>query len=418
MDSEFFNSLTVVSGIYPYPYRTMRDHLLVIVTAIVCFWLGTLFPGHHEETPHTINLISPERPTSFKTSVVLELEEQVEAHRQFQSLLMQTQESSLSCNRRVLRYTVSTESKSLVDALHGMARALQVALATERRLVAIALSPTEETHICGNQNVPSPDTPPHYCLLWKERAPACLDMEASSNPVVVVDKSDSDAAPVRQGILPTADDSSSDFFNVQFYGNMAQVDLPPWPWKKSWLLDTLEEDRHWGRLWVKSEILHYLWEQRLRLYPHPVPPPPTRPSFVAVVLDSYTMTTTLREQFGRNATKTHDWNRILMLVHSIRKQDSRIETLYLAVNGSFPQVQEWEAITSTSNDYNTFYTPIGDDFQMIQTLRQADYLIGSFANPWFRLGVELNTAHHTSIGRYPLSQRRHFGLDIEWYEDP
>ena len=334
--------------------------------------------------------MAPERPTSsFKTS-------QVEAHRQFQSLLMQTQESSLSCDR-VLRHTLSTESKPLVDALHGMARALQVALATERRLV-LALLP-KETDACSNQNVPSPDTALNYCL-WKERVPACF----ASNPVVV---DASDAAPARQGILPTAEDDSSNFFNVQFYGNKAQVDLPRWPWKTSWLLDTLEEDRHWGRLWVKGEVLHYIWE---RLYPHP--PPPTRPPFVAVVLDSYTMTT-IREQFGRNATRTHDWNRILMLMYSIRKQDSRIESLYLVVNGSFPQVQEWEA---SGNDYNTFHTPIGDDLQMLQTLRQADYLIGSFANPWFRLGVELNTAYH--IGRYPLSQQRHWGLDIEWYEGP
>jgi hypothetical protein len=364
----------------------MKDHLLVMATALTCFLLGTIFSGHHEETPHTVSLIAPERPTSFKTSV---LEEQVEAHRRFQSLL-QTQES-LSCDR-VLRYTVSTEPQSLVDALHRMTRALQVALATERRLMIVL----PEESICSNQERRSPEMALH--CLWKERVPSCLDME--SNPIV----EDASDAPARHGILATTD--SSDFFNVQFYGNIAQVDLPPWPWKKSWLLDTLVDDRHWGRLWVKSEIIHYLWDG---LYPHP---PPTRPPFVAVVLDSVAMRT-VRERFGRNATKTHDWNRILALVHSIQKQDSRMQTLYLEVNGSFPQVVEWEAIT---NDYNTFHTPIGDDLRMLQTLRQANYLIGSFANPWFRLGVELNTAYH--MGRYPLSQQRHWGMDIEWYEDP
>jgi hypothetical protein len=55
----------------------------------------------------------------------------------------------------------------------------------------------------------------------------------------------------------------------------------------------------------------------------------------------------------------------------------------------------------------------------IETLRRADFLVGSFQSNVYRLAAELNTAYH--VDKYEWSvgaMNRIFPVDIEWYEDP
>ena len=52
----------------------------------------------------------------------------------------------------------------------------------------------------------------------------------------------------------------------------------------------------------------------------------------------------------------------------------------------------------------------------METLKRADYLVGSFQSNVFALAAELNTAYHNS--RYPLNLERIIPVDIEWQENP
>ena len=225
-------------------------------------------------------------------------------------------------------------------------------------------------------------------------------------------------SPAREGILLGF--NTSDFFQVQLYGTIASIDLPEWPWKKSWLIDTSEWDRHWGAFWVRSQILHMLVNDRIDAA--------TRSSHregpldIGIVIDAEGQALA-RHHFGRNSTKTHHWDRILTLVDylllehgevlSARHQRLAIHVVTISDEGVA------QPPTKRNFDWNfTVISPsIADDDALLQSLgvlREAAFLIGSFASPFFRVATSLNAAKQTGI--YPLSMRRHWGLDIEWLE--
>ena len=63
--------------------------------------------------------------------------------------------------------------------------------------------------------------------------------------------------------------------------------------------------------------------------------------------------------------------------------------------------------------------PLELGLEDIETLRRADFLVGSFQSNVYRLAAELNTAYH--VDKYEWSvgaMNRIFPVDIEWYEDP
>lgn len=56
-------------------------------------------------------------------------------------------------------------------------------------------------------------------------------------------------------------------------------------------------------------------------------------------------------------------------------------------------------------------------FVDIEAMRRADFLVGSFSSNVFRLGAELNVAHHAGT-KYSPHVERIASVDVEWYADP
>ena len=388
----------------------------IITTSIGCFILGTWFPIHNRTTNRSIVDETTIGWKSLRQSGDNHLEEQIKAHEQFQVTI---KKRNVECTVRTLQFILLRNPSILEQVLDETARSIKVALATERRLVVIV----SDGAFCEGQ---SAETTRFSCFVMRLFSP-CLDdpdRQSSTASSVIYHSS----SPARQGIIKEID--SSNFFNVHYYGDIPTVELPQWPWKKSWLLEPTEWSRHWGDYWVSSEIKYYLWEawmavRRQRstgstnnedaLVPNP---------FIAIVLNS-DIWSMIKKKFGRNPTLTHDWNRILTLANHIRRQDPRITTMYLSIQGSLssiPNLEEWLTTSRTTataseimDSWHILENTVQDPIQLFQVLKQSDFLIGSFANPAFTLASQLNTIHH--VDRYPLSLRRVWPLDIEWYSD-
>ena len=87
--------------------------------------------------------------------------------------------------------------------------------------------------------------------------------------------------------------------------------------------------------------------------------------------------------------------------------------MYVAVVNSFP-TDFRQQNEDLENGWNIVKLS-GGDMNMLSALSHARFLIGSYASPYYRVATALNTAHY--IGMFALSNRRHWGVDIEWFED-
>jgi hypothetical protein len=429
--------------------------LLYLVTAIFCFGVGTLFSGTTTTTTTTTSsttwneqvavgysAVSPppsknkqQRQQQHSTSTNDFLKEQWEAQQKFQAWVRQQQEHPVDCSR-ILRYR-PVENQEWIESVEGLARALKVALATERRLVVVMefSDKAEEESFCQNTTTAASI----YCQ-WKHqsRTNECQRTTKTSSTSSILHLS---PAPRRRqvGILPHV--NSSDFFNVHLYGFKPVVDLPKWPWKKTWLLDALEWDRYWGAFWVRSQLLYYYyyvegggggdgeWHDEDST---------STPPQVAIVFDTKAQRV-VRERYARNATKTHAWERLLTIANHLRNATTASTTttsaegddsatsssssswnLYVATTvppTTTSDVLQGVAARFEEDGWNVLVRSQEDGaMKLLSILLRADFLVGSFASPWFRVATALNAAHHVAVKKYSVSNRRHWGVDIEWLE--
>jgi hypothetical protein len=424
--------------------ETSYHTIIYVLASILFFWLGTRLSGIEYDDD---NNYPGSMTGSFKTPSNL-LNEQKQVQTFFQLWIRQSQElknnqDDEACSRTLTiqvgqeQLSSSSSSSSWVGALEHLARALQVALATERRLI---VSMEEQSKICTNaQRGSRTSTLGVYCQ-WQQRTGACSSSSGSGSSSSAQKRQQpqngpSMGSPARDGIIG----NSSDFFNSYFYGPTPDVALPEWPWKKTWLIDTLVWERHGGSFWVRSQILDHLVRQLptnidWTNHPSTTSTSSTIAPSVAILIDMDAQHS-LQRKFGRNGTKTHAWDRIIGICDcyyaeyysqqsSSSLQTNSPPTVY-SIATRRPQGDDdpvavpplllwkgWKVVqvsdTKNNSDDNGIIT-------ILQNLIHAEVLIGSFASPLFRLAASLNFVGHA--GTHPLSQRRIWGLDIEWTPD-
>ena len=387
-----------------------QESLLYILTAVVFFGIGTRFSAIHDgmrskdtRDKKRSNLPPLVNESSTMNSKKLELANQRRSQQHFHAWVQHQQEHPTDCSR-VLRYYMSNDEQETngdwIESLERLAGALKVALATERRLV-VSLDKQLSSLCRRNKNQ-------FYYCRWRERdGDKCVSRSIGEAFSI---------SPALEGIL--SDVNNSDFFQVHLYGPSQEVNLPRWPWKKSWLLDVLEWDRYWGAFWTRSQLLHFLLFDVAEAVVH------SNSINLAIVLDEKGQTMAM-EQFGRNGTKSHDWDRLWTGTSFVKNQlivgenlqpEPFLPTMFVVVSPSFG-IQSWGPPTGLlANDWNVTEVKTGDlsDMNTLNVLREAKFLIGSFASPLFRLATALNTVYQ--IGNYSLSERRHWGIDVEWVE--
>jgi hypothetical protein len=242
------------------------------------------------------------------------------------------------------------------------------------------------------------------------------------------------------GIIPeSAITGDNALFHADYYGPRRQVmEMPAWPFPRStFLIDVVPTwERSMGRFWIRSQMVRYLWEKWQRdnssLYSLPSTGSSgtaSRPYVAFYWISCKKLRKNLATKFGRNASVTQDVARYMELANSIRERsgDSSLNTIYFITDGDSgvapPEAFEkmypnWQFVQIFAAD-ETFSTNLGEEERTVASLelmQKADYLVGSFQSQMFRLGAELNAAWFAA--RYSPSMRRHWTLDVEWFENP
>jgi len=129
----------------------------------------------------------------------------------------------------------------------------------------------------------------------------------------------------------------------------------------------------------------------------------------------------LAAKYGRNATVTQSMNRYMAVANRIRKKhEPMLETIHLVFDGTdaLDRIEEkwpdWTFIRHAPEQ--PFNEQDVSTLAALTVLQEATYLVGSFQSQLFRLAAELNTAFHSN--QYPAAKRRHWTVDVEWFESP
>lgn len=389
------------------------DHLIYVITAIVCFFLGYYsFPQNAIDfdilplqADHPYADLYPESLAErWAKSRILVQDEEIHARQTFQELLRKQHQSSTDCSRMLIlpiQYN-SGLPLSWIDSLETIARALKVALSTQRRLI-VQISGDKKESFCGSAEHEI------YCQFIKNHHVS--ECHTSTDKPTFPSTWTS---PLRQGVQ----EDMSDFFNVRYYGNDDVAVLPntsAWPWPKSWLLEGgLSWERSWGAFWLFSQLLRHLTDSTLG---HPDDNLKKRlsvsdPIHITLVWDPEAQHS-LKHTFARISEKTHAWDRIQVLANYLRgeyNKETKNETYGIA---------HWKlVIVVITNEFTTNHTiPFqswdeeGWEVSIIQinsrdkpqphvlnSVYSSEFLIGSFASPFFRV----LTAHSIIVGLPPI----------------
>jgi len=175
-----------MKGTQDHHHHHTRRILSFALTSIFFFWLGTRWSGIENEGDNTHH--SDRIPNSAKAAAAHLLTEQTHAQNKFQLWIRQSQGQPYShhdndkdlttttlCARTLTLHVGKDElsSVSWIESLEHIARALQVALATERRLL---VSMEDASSKCpstpGNTILDAPpNTLSMYCLLLEKVGP-------------------------------------------------------------------------------------------------------------------------------------------------------------------------------------------------------------------------------------------------------
>ena len=233
------------------------------------------------------------------------------------------------------------------------------------------------------------------------------------------------------GIIPNVVvDEHNALFHAKYYGPDLVVEMPSWPYPRStYLIDVVPQwERSWGRFWVRSKMANYLWELWHGSIPSTTVAGETvlsqTPYLVMYWISSQQMRNNLALKYGRSAAATQTMDRYMEIAEVIQKEhESSLKTIYTIADGTndipLPDKQSlenkwpgWHFIAQVSESgFDEKATLAG-----LECMRRATHLIGSFQSQTFRLAAELNSAWHSS--QYHVTKRRHWTVDIEWFENP
>jgi hypothetical protein len=387
------------------------------------------------------------------------LHQQVRVQQEIQAVIWKNQHPDECDSARLLLRGGGLKSAKDGFALEiqYVARLLQMGVATHRALV---LTPefrsAYEPKDCALRNAAGPNATDSsqrpgsgWLCLWKPlTACSATDLPPDKDAVASFTESNlnefSAASGILPGILPGR--PTSKYYDTMFYGPLriawAPNDLHGRPTQ---LVDVLSHwERAHGRFWVRAQIAHYLWhptdwlQQEIRLRLPPELGPDHRPEpFIGFHVRKTDNIADFRKDFGRNATETRSFDRFMGFAEYIRRlyPEKKIQKIYLATDNSDviaeSKRKKWQDagwqfvfqqdVQRSTNEERMWFrggrstaaAAIGTD---LETLRRADFLVGSFQSNVYRLAAELNTAWHVS--NYSWSLHRHWTVDVEWYEDP
>jgi len=234
------------------------------------------------------------------------------------------------------------------------------------------------------------------------------------------------------------------YFDAKYYGRQRVVQMEYLlHTERVKLPDVLPHwERQYGRFWVRSQITDFFWKHATSSFkgeiesrlPHSLLA--LNEPFVAFHIRMTDNVHDLAHDFGRNATITRSFERFMAIANNIQSENPGLKHIYVATDnedaaaralkgdGQYPgwtfHIQSGVKRSSATSEFMWFRNKragtsgaIGAD---VETLRRADFLVGSFQSNVFRLAAELNTGYHTS--RYLWDKKRIYSVDIEWYEDP
>jgi hypothetical protein len=397
---------------------------------------------------------------ALETGQAFLLSQQVREQQDMQAAIRKNQHPE-NCNtaRLLLRGGGLRLAKDgFASEIQYIARLLQMGVSTKRTLV---LTPewrsAYEPYDCAlrftnqasaNSSQSAEEQGQGWPCLWQPIT-SCHITKAPPEGDAAAVPSDDLEYPAGHGILFESPEvpSTSKYFQTKYYGPDRVTWAPTsFVGRPTELADVVA---HWervhGRFWVRAQMVHFLWrtsgwlqhEIELSVPPALVKGGTPAASFIGFHIRKTDNIADFRRGFSRNATVTRSFDRFMAFAQEIRSSfpDKHIETIYLATDNSAVieeskrtkwQQLGWTFVFQTNvqrttkqdrmwfrDGRSTAAGAIGTD---LEVLRRADFLVGSFQSNVYRLAAELNSAWHA--GNYSWSLRRHWTVDVEWYEDP
>lgn len=386
-----------------------------------------------------------------------QISKQIRVQQEFRELIQESQAIDDCADARILLVQVNKEFDGFALETRMMALYLQAAVATGRVLVVdprftSAYAPKCDNNLSdreideftvvsdGSAESASTDTPKrtggHWTCLWNPVSNCTL---RQNNGGIATDYTLLE--PMGVGI--EEDRPHTPFFDVEYYGPKRIASNDQFLHRKEWeahITIVPFWERAYGRFWVRAQISDYFWKHSTvalktlidsRL-PHALLN--SNEPYVAFHIRMTDNVNHLMDDFGRNASVTRSFERFMEIANTIQRDHPTVRHIYVAtdnqdasaeaVSGNYPgwtfHLQDDVERSNQEGEFMWFRNSrsgaagaIGAD---LETLRRADFLVGSFQSNVYRLAAELNTAYHTS--RYLWDENRIHSVDIEWYEDP
>jgi len=205
-------------------------------------------------------------------------------------------------------------------------------------------------------------------------------------------------------------------------------------------------ERRYGGFWVRAQIQDFLWrpvaDLASRIGEHPTLKrlsgmERAGEPLVALHIRYTDNIPTQADDFGRDARVTRSLHHFMLHAGRLRRRFApQLRAVYLATDST--EVLNASRAPCWAQDGWTFlHNPFAlrsaatqlmwfrearqheavNVFVDIEAMRRADFLVGSFSSNVFRLGAELNVAHHAGT-KYSPHVERIASVDVEWYADP
>jgi len=386
--------------------------------------------------------------SSIKDSNVLTL--QSLSQREIQQLIRDIQYQDCT-QAPVVLSPLEHPKDGFASEIQYVARLLQMAVSTRRVLImSSGFKSAYEAPECRTKDTLRISG---WTCLWEPVSATCqqenLDEPTTSTTFVhpAVDEMD---YPLGSGIISQRHQTSV-FFDTAWYGSEQKTVHAPISFSRREDRSELRPDvlsyweRSYGRYWVRSQMVHYLWRPNQKLQTQIDARFPAEfaqenpPAFIGFHIRYTDNILDFQKHFARNATLTRSFARFMEFAEEIRDQHFHrippLRHIYLATDN--PEIIEqsqqpewnqrgWEFVIqanvqrTNTRDRLWFQEGRGAAAGAIATdlevLRRAHFLVGSFQSNVFRLACELNTAFH--VEKYPWDRHRHWTVDVEWYEDP
>ena len=418
--------------------------------AFTLFTLGTILSSRSKQIGMTNEILLIHQSNKNERNDLVHaalLQRQQSVQDEFQQFIRLTQHASPNCSTARILFKPLDPNKETFDGFANevqfMARYLQIAVATKRVLVVhpefkSAYAPTckqNKYDRIGDDH----KTDKWYQCLWKPTS-NCM---RSQNIEGEQDMDQLLPQPLGVGIVS----KDSPYFDPQFYGPTRVVELETLIHvDRVKLVDVIPHyERQYGRYWIRSQMAHFLWANQKTAYLRealerrlPKELLESGHRYIAFHIRLTDNVHDLERDFGRDALVTRSFDRYMEIANHIQQQYPDIAHIYIATDNekiaklmdsgmydaswTFHLQQDVKRASSDSGFMwfaNHRAAGVGAIAADIETLRRADYLVGSFQSNVYRLAAELNTAYHADKYEWSVgAMDRIFPMDVEWYEDP